>query len=340
MSILPTGIRLHKSGKFLVDKTVNGKRVTKTFATLEEAILFRRALERGEIKIEDSTSKPVFWTLKQAYEQAHRTVWQGKSSAVTNEFNGRAALDFFGEDFFAKDITPQRLDDYVSHLIGKGNKPATINRKLSALSVMLKVSASRGGSGAVKPPSLPRLKEAEHRIRFVSPEEEEGMQVVLTALGYTAHLEAVQVLLYTGFRCGELWSLEKRDVNFETRMITLWKTKSGKPRAVPIVPNIEPILKQRLIGKGDADKVFPEGSNPWLRNAWEKMKTVMGLDHDDQFSPHCLRHTCATRLSQQGIAIPVIKEWLGHSNVQTTMRYAHFNRKDLFAAAEALIKQS
>jgi integrase len=82
--------------------------------------------------------------------------------------------------------------------------------------------------------------------------------------------------------------------------------------------------------------LFPEGSNAWLRNAWEKARELMGMDTDPQFVPHMLRHTCATRLSQAGVSLPVIKEWLGHTTIQTTIRYAHFNKKDLMMAAKAL----
>jgi integrase len=64
----------------------------------------------------------------------------------------------------------------------------------------------------------------------------------------------------------------------------------------------------------------------------------MGKTDDPQFVPHMLRHTCATRLSQSGVSLPVIKEWLGHTTIQTTIRYAHFNKKDLLSAAQALSK--
>lgn len=62
----------------------------------------------------------------------------------------------------------------------------------------------------------------------------------------------------------------------------------------------------------------------------------MGLSEDEQFIPHMLRHACATRLARHGIGMPVIKEWMGHAGIQTTMRYAHFAPSDLTNAAKAL----
>jgi len=66
------------------------------------------------------------------------------------------------------------------------------------------------------------------------------------------------------------------------------------------------------------------------------MKTVMNLEHDEQFIPHCLRHTCASRLVQRGVPIMVVQEWLGHKTIQMTMRYAHLCPTNLEAAVKVL----
>jgi integrase len=119
--------------------------------------------------------------------------------------------------------------------------------------------------------------------------------------------------------------------------LTLWQPKNGHARTIPILDCIRPIIETRMTIEG-SQHLFPEGSNPWLRNAWEKARELMGKTDDPQFVPHMLRHTCATRLSQSGVSLPVIKEWLGHTTIQTTIRYAHFNKKDLLSAAQALSK--
>jgi integrase len=334
---LPKGIRLHRSGKFLVDKTTNGTRITKTFDSLHEAVLFRVQLESGTPQAQAQAS---VWTLKQAYDYAHDTVWKGKASAITNVHNGNAALKYFGEDRKLDTITLRDLDDYVNYLLDRGDTSSTVNRKLSCLSVMMKTALSRDGlPQEAMPRRFPRMKQAEHRIRFVSPDEERELVQLMRMCGYEAQAEACLVLLYTGFRLGELWKLEKRDVDLDQKILTLWETKNGHARSVPLLDVIEPIVRRRLV-ESEGSKIFPEGSNEWFRNAWERVRQMMDLVDDPQFVPHCLRHTCATRLSQQGIGLPVIKEWLGHQSIQTTIRYAHFNRRDLVAAAEALASTS
>lgn len=336
-ALLPKGIRLHRTGKFIVDVTRNSQRTTKTFKTLEEAILWRRDVEQGIISLDATSNTPslLCWTLQQAYDHCHATVWIGKASAITNVYNGKAALEYFGPNTKLTDITLLRIDSYTQYLFGRGDKGSTINRKLSALSVMLKTAEERNALGGRQAPKIRRVKETENRIRFLSDDEERILFELLDAMNYAAQAEAIKVLLYTGFRCGELWKLEKRDVNLAEGTLTLWKTKNGRARTIPILDCIMPIIKRRM-KNSDTDHIFPEGSNPWLRNAWEHVRELMGMDADPQFVPHMLRHTCATRLSQSGVSLPVIKEWLGHTTIQTTIRYAHFNKKDLLEAAKAL----
>ena len=61
----------------------------------------------------------------------------------------------------------------------------------------------------------------------------------------------------------------------------------------------------------------------------------MGLSNDDQFVFHATRHTCATRMVDASINIFVIKEWMGHKRIETTLRYAHVRPENL---DEAMVK--
>ncbi|MEG2173354.1 MAG: site-specific integrase [Desulfovibrionaceae bacterium] len=234
-----------------------------------------------------------------------------------------------------KDITLDSIDAYVEHLLNIGNSGSTVNRKLSCLSRILRTAFERDKIKTL--PKMPRRREGTHRVRFLSIDEEEKLLAAVEHLGYIAHKEAISMLIYTGFRCSELWRLERRDVDLEHQTLTAWKTKNSHPRTIPIVETILPIIKRRIEATtNEDDRLFPEGSNPWLRNLWEKVRLHLGKDDDPQFVPHMLRHTCATRLSQRGASMMIIKEWMGHSDISTTARYTHFAPKDLRNAAQLL----
>ena len=54
---------------------------------------------------------------------------------------------------------------------------------------------------------------------------------------------------------------------------------------------------------------------------WSRMRKALGLD--DDCVAHVCRHTCASRLLAAGKGLLVVKEWLGHADIKTTMIYSH-----------------
>ncbi len=107
---------------------------------------------------------------------------------------------------------------------------------------------------------------------------------------------------------------------------------------MPIADCIFPIVEEKYKAAGGSGRLFPLATNDWMHNAWMRVRFLMGMDGDPQFVPHMLRHTCATRLAQRGVSMPVIKEWMGHTTIITTSRYTHFAPSDLQGAA-ALLSQ-
>ena len=93
------------------------------------------------------------------------------------------------------------------------------------------------------------------------------------------------------------------------------------------------ILQTR--SSGEASKPFTVDRDQ-AENAWTWVRKTMGLSGDTEFVMHALRHTTATRLIDKGIDLYTVKEWLGHSTIQVTERYAHLNPDKLVHAATAL----
>jgi integrase len=55
------------------------------------------------------------------------------------------------------------------------------------------------------------------------------------------------------------------------------------------------------------------------------------------FTIHTLRHTHATRLVQNGVSLYEVKEVLGHTDIKTTMRYAHLDRREVLKRTRDVI---
>lgn len=315
---LPRGIR-KRGESFVVDVQVDKRRVTRTLPTLARAIEAQEALKSGHKPSE-------VWTLQEAFETTLARAWAGSKSESHSVKNAKAALRYFGADRPLNQIGVRDIEEYADLLEALKNSDATINRKLAALSKMLSVAHQRGG--LLAKPHIPRRRESTGRIRWLTPEEETITIRWARHLGLDDAADAITVLVDTGLRTGELWKLTNTDV--QNGMIHVWDPKNSAPRSVPMTDRVAAIMRRR-----SGPRPFPY-DNSWLKRSWSKVRAKMGLEDDPQFVPHALRHTCASRLVQRGVSIPVVQSWLGHKTIAMTLRYAHLAPANLMQAKEAL----
>ena len=155
---------------------------------------------------------------------------------------------------------------------------------------------------------------------------------------------------FTGLRMGELLALRWRDVDFAGNGVRgrasyylgqVTTPKSGKVRAVPLAPavaNALAPLSQRPLWTSEDDLVFTgvagthlDGSA--LRRRYKAATKSAGLR---PLRFHDLRHTFGTRMIAEA-DIRRVQEWMGHADVQTTMRYLHYapREEDALLVAKA-----
>jgi len=114
-------------------------------------------------------------------------------------------------------------------------------------------------------------------------------------------------------------------------LITLWKTKTGKPRTIPLTPRaVEALEWSREEGH----------VRPFDAVSYEAFKQyVVRRANDLQMRDvvvYTFRHTCAARLVQRGADIMRVKQWMGHSNIETTLGYAKLAPEDIYALSDLL----
>jgi integrase len=155
---------------------------------------------------------------------------------------------------------------------------------------------------------------------------------------------------FTGLRMGELLALRWRDVDFAGNAVRvrasyylsqLTTPKSGKVRAVPLAPAVATALAalgRRKDWIGDDDLVFVGLAGSYLDGSAlrRRYKVALGLAGLRPLRFHDLRHTFGTRMITK-VDIRRVQEWMGHADVQTTMRYLHYapREEDARLVAEA-----
>jgi integrase len=153
---------------------------------------------------------------------------------------------------------------------------------------------------------------------------------------------------FTGLRRGELLALRWRDVDFEGQVIrvrasyadgALTTPKSGKVRSVPMAPDVAEALAklgQRGNWTGDDDLVFVGRVGDYLDGRALRRRYDAALDRADlrKLRFHDLRHTFGTRMIAKA-DIRRVQEWMGHADIQTTMKYLHYTPREGDAALVA-----
>jgi integrase len=200
--------------------------------------------------------------------------------------------------------------------------PSTVNKRLAALRGLLKYAYNK--EWIEKIPVFPWQREENERIRWLTPEEEKQLLELLPP----AVSAFCEILIHTGMRRGELLTLQRDQIDGD--YLRLWKTKTKRPRSVPMTDRAKELVNQWV----------PFNIPPHqIHLAWLKAKKTMGLENDRNFVLHMLRHTAATRVLQSTENIVVVQKLLGHSKITTTMRYAHISDDHLLSAVRQTAKK-
>lgn len=195
--------------------------------------------------------------------------------------------------------------------------PATINRYLSVIRRIGNLAETWGWLD--RAPRIALLPERNERHVYLTPVQVERLA------GYCPPevADLVRLAALTGLRRSELLPLRPDDLRDGAIMLDS-RTKSGRPRMVPMPPEAARIAQARLPWSIDVGT---------LRRAFERARKAAGLPH---VHFHDLRHTYASWLVQSGQNLRTVQELLGHSQLATTQRYTHLAAEHLRAAVADL----
>lgn len=320
------------TGRYRVEIMHEGRRWRKRFNSFKDAQqaekewkeLIAKGLDplwQGKTFTGKLREKPV----SKLQDLAEIGLWRGQKAGDQTQQRFEKCARILGPTRLIDGIQEVDYDRLVAYLKDLKKAPGTINRYLAALSGAMKWARVRKFRSTVAP-QVPWQKEEEGRIRFLSHEEETTLLEHLQK----PYWNVVKLALATGMRRQEILKLERRDL--EPGWVRLWKTKTSRPRSIPITPETYQIACELF------DLGMPGDSQ--LTAAWNDAKLKMGLGDDEQFVFHMLRHTFATRAVMAGVHVRVIMSLMGHSNIATTQRYMQMSDSMLEHAIHEVLPRS
>jgi integrase/recombinase XerC len=233
-----------------------------------------------------------------------------------------------------RNLRGSHVRSWVAALMGEGLSPVSIRRKISTLKTYFRFLLREGQieRSPMQQVSLPKTGE-----RLPSVVSEKAMSRLLDDQTWPEDYQAqrdrliLELLYHTGIRQGELLTLRLADVDLYQSRLHI-KGKGGKERLVPFGKSLVTCLQAYLAQR---NAQFPNGAADtlFLSDKGKPMYAVMlnrivkrylaSAGPLEKRSPHVLRHSFATHLSEHGADLNAIKELLGHNSLAATQIYTH-----------------
>ena len=233
------------------------------------------------------------------------------------------------------EITHQHIRSWIIALMQAGMTPRSINRKLSTLKSFFQFLIKKGKLEKDPMLKVTAPKTGKRLPVFV---EERPLEVLFEEVQFGEDFEGVrdrlimELLYQTGIRRSELIHLQISDIDFQGQAIKVLG-KGNKERLIPInrdlrlqINNYLELRKQtfpdiltlgQLLLTKKGKPLYPK----MVYNLVNKYLAIVTTQ--EKRSPHILRHSFATHLSNNGADLNAIKELLGHSSLAATQVYTH-----------------
>lgn len=146
------------------------------------------------------------------------------------------------------------------------------------------------------------------------------------------HRTILMLLYSTGMRVSEIANCRMADIDSKTMRIKIVQGKGGKDRYTILSEQVLLELRAYYLIYKPKEYLF-NGDKPGkhytvrsIQHLMQKALIKVGLENRN-FTIHTLRHSFATHLVDNGTDLHTVKELLGHSSLQTTLRYMHLSAK-------------
>lgn len=317
-----------RKGVYYGDIYINGKRIRpalskdRRFAEekFADLIKVREATKYGHAVVNPSWD--TFRTQYMAYSKTKNYNTHKQDKAAFKSLESAFPLARLEQ------LTPQLLESFKGSLKLSGNAVTTQNRRLRSI----KAAINKAIEWKMMEPDMGYrkvryYKEAKGRLEYFGSVEVAKLMKVCRGVWLTIFMLGY----YAGLRREEIYALRAQSVDFTRNRIHIepyegFTPKDYERRFIPMHPELRNYLKQVV-----NDQEFVLGSDrpslavisAYFAKLIRKAKLEGGL--------HKLRHTFGSMAAMGHIDIPVLQKWMGHSNIKTTMIYAHLSDDSLSA---------
>lgn len=224
------------------------------------------------------------------------------------------------------------IREWIVFLLDNGDKPRSINRKLTTLHTYYKYLMREGLVNDNPTKKIIRPKTEKNLPYFV---DKGAMQELFDRLqfpdDFEGHRDRTILLTFycTGMRLSELCGLKLSDIDFYSSQLKVLG-KRNKERIIPFGIELSSNLKTYI---AERDKIALDNNYLFVTSKGEPVysqlvyrlvnKYLGEVTTLDKKSPHVLRHTFATHMLNNGAELDAIKELLGHANLAATQIYTH-----------------
>ena len=265
-----------------------------------------------------------------AWKEAHFEGYKPSTRKGVRSVLDRQLLPAFGSKPLDR-IAPTHIGRWFDRF--SRTAPGNANHALDLLTQIINFAIARGHLDT-NPARAVERNPRRVLTRFLSREEISRLHRVLdrqTRDSRREQADIIRLLLLTGCRRSEILRLRWSEVDRDRLVLADGKTG---PRIVPLNTPARRVLERRP--RGASPFVFPsprDPARPRSRNLafWYRARHEAGIE---DVRLHDLRHTHASHAVMNGVPVPVVSRLLGHSDVRTTLRYAHLGDREIEAAAE------
>lgn len=217
-------------------------------------------------------------------------------------------------------LSTQQIRDYLQHCSAQRKlSTAYINQCISAVKILF-VEVLKREWDAIR---IPRMKREKKLPVVLSKDEVSAIFGVIKNLRH----KVILMLAYSaGLRISEAINIRVEDIDSARMQIRIRQAKGAKDRYVVLSPVLLDLLrvyyktylpKHWLFASAQSEKISEKMAQHIFKTAVKKA----GIHKKVSF--HALRHSYATHMMEQGVALPIIQQLLGHRSLRTTSIYLH-----------------